>query len=106
MNARFDYLQFAEAIPDTNVDHSWGEEDALGSVIRSRMASDPDRTAMLVAGLQPLSRARLQVLIDEGRADLRRAGLGKNARIIKYMPRKFKFVLKSQSASPQSRIVP
>jgi acyl-CoA synthetase (AMP-forming)/AMP-acid ligase II/acyl carrier protein len=61
-------------------------QSTIGTEIRRCAELQPDRVAIVSTGFEPLSYRELQCLIDEFRAALRLAGLGRHARIAIAIP--------------------
>ena len=64
----------------------FSQTSTIGNVIRRHAELQPDHAAVVATGFPPLSYQELQCLIDEVRAALRVAGLGRRARITIAIP--------------------
>ena len=69
-----------------SVPSNTADQGTIGLEIRRRAELQPDQAAIVATGFQPLSYRELQCLIDEVRAALRLAGLGRSARIAIAIP--------------------
>jgi oxalate---CoA ligase len=69
-----------------SVPSNTADQGTIGSQIRRLAELQPDQAAIVATGFQPLSYRELQCLINEVRAALRLAGLGRSARIAIAIP--------------------